>query len=133
MSYFLILLGVGKTSLVHLIVNGSSITRPPQTIGCTVGVKVKTSYSWSRKSLWFKTSPNVHCCFSSTLLMEILAAPQVALKVILKEISLLNSGMCQDMIVTKIAGLCFIHRLMVSNRASLLFSLISIYTSVYTL
>ncbi|KAJ0964101.1 hypothetical protein J5N97_029223 [Dioscorea zingiberensis] len=31
--------GVGKTSLVHLIVNGSSISRPPQTIGCTVGVK----------------------------------------------------------------------------------------------
>ncbi|KAM0945452.1 putative sigma-54 interaction domain, ATP-binding site 1 [Dioscorea sansibarensis] len=31
--------GVGKTSLVHLIVNGSSIPRPPQTIGCSVGVK----------------------------------------------------------------------------------------------
>ncbi|KAE7998198.1 hypothetical protein FH972_002764 [Carpinus fangiana] len=34
--------GVGKTSLVHLIVNGSSIARPPQTIGCTVGVKHAT-------------------------------------------------------------------------------------------
>jgi Rab-like protein 3 len=32
--------GVGKTSLVHLINKGSSIVRPPQTIGCTVGVKV---------------------------------------------------------------------------------------------
>ncbi|WCJ31757.1 Ras-related small GTP-binding family protein [Euphorbia peplus] len=31
--------GVGKTSLVHLIVKGSSVTRPTQTIGCTVGVK----------------------------------------------------------------------------------------------
>ncbi|KAG6768355.1 hypothetical protein POTOM_027267 [Populus tomentosa] len=31
--------GVGKTSLVHLIVKGSSSARPPQTIGCTVGVK----------------------------------------------------------------------------------------------
>ncbi|PKI33442.1 hypothetical protein CRG98_046173 [Punica granatum] len=31
--------GVGKTSLVHLIVNGSAISRPSQTIGCTVGVK----------------------------------------------------------------------------------------------
>ncbi|KAJ6929458.1 small GTPase LIP1-like isoform X1 [Populus alba x Populus x berolinensis] len=31
--------GVGKTSLVHLIIKGSSIARPPQTIGCTVGVK----------------------------------------------------------------------------------------------
>uniref|UniRef100_A0A6N2LYG5 Uncharacterized protein n=1 Tax=Salix viminalis TaxID=40686 RepID=A0A6N2LYG5_SALVM len=31
--------GVGKTSLAHLIIKGSSITRPPQTIGCTVGVK----------------------------------------------------------------------------------------------
>ncbi|KAE9449876.1 hypothetical protein C3L33_18225, partial [Rhododendron williamsianum] len=31
--------GVGKSSLVQLIVKGSSIARPPQTIGCTVGVK----------------------------------------------------------------------------------------------
>ncbi|XP_021887593.1 small GTPase LIP1 isoform X2 [Carica papaya] len=31
--------GVGKTSLVHLIVKGSFIARPPQTVGCTVGVK----------------------------------------------------------------------------------------------
>ncbi|XP_044478300.1 small GTPase LIP1-like isoform X4 [Mangifera indica] len=31
--------GVGKTSLVHLILNGSSVARRPQTIGCTVGVK----------------------------------------------------------------------------------------------
>ncbi|PPD97647.1 hypothetical protein GOBAR_DD05326 [Gossypium barbadense] len=31
--------GVGKTSLVHLIVKGSSTARPHQTIGCTVGVK----------------------------------------------------------------------------------------------
>ncbi|XP_008793498.2 small GTPase LIP1-like [Phoenix dactylifera] len=31
--------GVGKTSLVHLIVKGSSIARPSQTIGCTVNVK----------------------------------------------------------------------------------------------
>ncbi|XP_020241445.1 small GTPase LIP1 isoform X2 [Asparagus officinalis] len=31
--------GVGKTSLVHLILKGSAIARPPQTIGCSVGVK----------------------------------------------------------------------------------------------
>ncbi|KAL2246543.1 small GTPase LIP1 [Sesamum indicum] len=31
--------GVGKTSLVHLIMRGSSIARPPPTIGCTVAVK----------------------------------------------------------------------------------------------
>nr|GMC64249.1 small GTPase LIP1 [Ipomoea batatas] len=31
--------GVGKTSLVHLIMKGSSIARPPQTIGCSVSVK----------------------------------------------------------------------------------------------
>ncbi|EOX92299.1 Ras-related small GTP-binding family protein [Theobroma cacao] len=36
--------GVGKTSLAHLIVKGSSAARPPQTIGCTVGVK-HTTYS----------------------------------------------------------------------------------------
>lgn len=34
--------GVGKTSLVHLIIKGSSITRPPQTVGCTVSVKHTT-------------------------------------------------------------------------------------------
>lgn len=31
--------GVGKSSLVHLIVKGSLIASPPQTVGCTVGVK----------------------------------------------------------------------------------------------
>ncbi|XP_051117605.1 small GTPase LIP1-like isoform X2 [Andrographis paniculata] len=31
--------GVGKTSIVHLIMKGSSIARPPQTVGCTVSVK----------------------------------------------------------------------------------------------
>ncbi|XP_021737663.1 small GTPase LIP1-like [Chenopodium quinoa] len=31
--------GVGKTSLVHLILNGSAVARPPQTIGCAVSVK----------------------------------------------------------------------------------------------
>uniref|UniRef100_A0A1D1YXU1 Putative GTP-binding protein At5g64813 n=1 Tax=Anthurium amnicola TaxID=1678845 RepID=A0A1D1YXU1_9ARAE len=31
--------GVGKTSLVHLIVKGSAIAHPPQTVGCTVNVK----------------------------------------------------------------------------------------------
>lgn len=33
--------GVGKTSLIHLIMKGSSIARPPQTVGCTVSVKVR--------------------------------------------------------------------------------------------
>ncbi|XP_074577250.1 small GTPase LIP1-like isoform X2 [Curcuma longa] len=31
--------GVGKTSVVHLILKGASISRPSQTVGCTVGVK----------------------------------------------------------------------------------------------
>ncbi|KNA09654.1 hypothetical protein SOVF_151600 [Spinacia oleracea] len=31
--------GVGKTSLVHLILNGSALARPPQTVGCAVSVK----------------------------------------------------------------------------------------------
>ncbi|EFH38455.1 predicted protein, partial [Arabidopsis lyrata subsp. lyrata] len=35
---------VGKTSLVPLINKGSSIVRPPQTIGCTVGVKQNLRY-----------------------------------------------------------------------------------------
>ncbi|KAL2531465.1 putative GTP-binding protein [Abeliophyllum distichum] len=35
--------GVGKTSLVHLIMKGSSIARPTQTIGCMVGLKHTTN------------------------------------------------------------------------------------------
>ncbi|XP_047967384.1 small GTPase LIP1-like isoform X2 [Salvia hispanica] len=31
--------GVGKSSLVHLIMTGSSIAQPPQTVGCNVAVK----------------------------------------------------------------------------------------------
>ncbi|KAL6596040.1 hypothetical protein ACP70R_047404 [Stipagrostis hirtigluma subsp. patula] len=31
--------GVGKSSLVHLILKGSAIGRPSQTVGCTVGIK----------------------------------------------------------------------------------------------
>ncbi|KAL0378853.1 UNVERIFIED_CONTAM: Small GTPase LIP1 [Sesamum radiatum] len=41
--------GVGKTSLVHLIMKGSSIARPPQTVGCTVSVK-HTAYGSSGSS-----------------------------------------------------------------------------------
>ncbi|KAG9446945.1 hypothetical protein H6P81_013073 [Aristolochia fimbriata] len=41
--------GVGKTSLVHLIVKGSAIARPNQTIGCTVSVK-HTTYGSSGSS-----------------------------------------------------------------------------------
>ncbi|KAL4195533.1 hypothetical protein AMTRI_Chr05g73790 [Amborella trichopoda] len=42
--------GVGKTSLVHLIVNGSSIAHPQQTVGCTVGVKHVAYGSFSSSS-----------------------------------------------------------------------------------
>ncbi|KAJ4715536.1 Ras-related small GTP-binding family protein [Melia azedarach] len=41
--------GVGKTSLVNLIVKGGSFSRPSQTIGCTVGVK-HTTYGNSGSS-----------------------------------------------------------------------------------
>ncbi|KAE8697391.1 putative WRKY DNA-binding protein 51 [Hibiscus syriacus] len=37
--------GAGKTSLVNLIVKGSSTSCPPQTIGCTVGVKITATIS----------------------------------------------------------------------------------------
>ncbi|XP_010681069.2 small GTPase LIP1 [Beta vulgaris subsp. vulgaris] len=42
--------GVGKTSLVHLITKASSITRPAQTIGCSVNVKHITYGSPSSSS-----------------------------------------------------------------------------------
>ncbi|XP_020206863.1 small GTPase LIP1 [Cajanus cajan] len=41
--------GVGKTSLVNLILKGSPIARPPQTIGCSVNVK-HTTYGNSGSS-----------------------------------------------------------------------------------
>ncbi|KAJ4784354.1 Ras-related small GTP-binding family protein [Rhynchospora pubera] len=49
--------GVGKTSLVHLISNGSSLSRPPQTIGCTVSVKHLT-YSNANGATSSSTSSN---------------------------------------------------------------------------
>ncbi|KAJ9675435.1 hypothetical protein PVL29_024380 [Vitis rotundifolia] len=42
--------GVGKTSLVHLFIEGSAIARPPQTIGCMVGIKHLTYGSSSSSS-----------------------------------------------------------------------------------
>lgn len=42
--------GVGKTSLVHLILNGSAVARPPQTIGCAVSVKHVTYRSSASSS-----------------------------------------------------------------------------------
>lgn len=39
-----VFLGVGKTSLIHLIMTGSSIAQPPQTIGCNVAVKVVVAF-----------------------------------------------------------------------------------------
>ena len=49
--------------------------------------------------------------------MEILVALQAALKVIVREISLSNFGMYQDMTDTKSVGLFFIHKVMVCNRS----------------
>ena len=54
--FIFIFVGVGKTSLVHLIVKGSSSARPPQTIGCTVGVKV-----WFNMALLVDNNFVVYC------------------------------------------------------------------------
>ncbi|KAJ8480329.1 hypothetical protein OPV22_024056 [Ensete ventricosum] len=43
--------GVGKTSLVHLILKGSSIARPSQTVGCTVGVKAAKEARYDKEAL----------------------------------------------------------------------------------
>lgn len=113
---------------MNLIIKGSPIARPPQTIGCSVNVKVNTHSPRPPSRIpWLPKKYDVSILrifikypvsFSSILLMEILAALQVALKVILREISLLSCGMSQDMNGTKIVGLCFIHRLMVSKKKS---------------
>ena len=62
-----LLIGVGKTSLVHLIIKGSSITHPTQTIGCTVGVKVRFNILLILQGnfkivLKFNFAPS-NCCF----------------------------------------------------------------------
>lgn len=44
LKHLFIWIGVGKTSLVHLITKASSITRPAQTIGCSVNVKVTSNF-----------------------------------------------------------------------------------------
>lgn len=53
--------------------------------------------------------------------MEILVAHQTALKVTVREISLLNFGMFQDTIDTKNAGLFSTLKLMVSSEPSFSF------------
>ena len=40
LNFLISLSGVGKSSLVHLILEGSAIARPAQTVGCAVGIKV---------------------------------------------------------------------------------------------
>lgn len=64
---FNLVLGVGKTSLVHLILKGASISRPSQTVGCTVGVKV--IHCLSSVSLR-------RCCFCHCLLINLLLSYQ---------------------------------------------------------
>lgn len=153
------MIGVGKTSLVHLIIKGSSITQPPQTVGCTVSVKVETIFLQDNDlELFFlcliSTSTSVNVLFSSspvndkllviwfspsvfpvslcsTLLMEILVAHQTALKVTMREISSLNFGMFQDMIDTKNVGLFSTLRLMVRNPLSTLCMFVLIANSTY--
>lgn len=45
--------GVGKTSLIHLIVNESPITNPRRTIGCAVDVKVCRAGQLQWKSVYW--------------------------------------------------------------------------------
>lgn len=42
---------MGKSSLVHLIMTGSSIAQPPQTVGCNVAVKVILAYRFLKMNL----------------------------------------------------------------------------------
>lgn len=121
-SNFNILIGVGKTSLVNLIVKGGSFSRPSQTIGCTVGVKVRLilPVCWRYSRIFAVVQIFTNCLLfslSSILLMEILVAPQIASKGILREISLLNFGIYQDTRDTKIAELYSTHKLTVSTKS----------------
>ena len=61
--------------------------------------------------------------------MGVLGALQIASKVTVKGISLLNFGIFQNMSDTKIAGLSSIHKLTVS--ASVLAYFINLFTSVH--
>lgn len=125
--YYDIFLGVGKTSIVHLIVKGSSIARPSQTIGCTVDVKVRTYlfiYAFFSDSeriygaiLEFMFSLCLPFQLSSTLLTETRVALQAASKAIANEIFLWSFGIFLDMTDTKIVDLFSIHKLMASSKS----------------
>jgi hypothetical protein len=52
------LTGVGKSSLVHLLLNGSTVARPAQTIGCAVGVKVSNPVTNLLCSKFLNISPH---------------------------------------------------------------------------
>jgi hypothetical protein len=104
--------GVGKSSLVHLLLEGSAITRPAQTIGCTVGVKVSNVCITSFVYLFFIILA-IDSHYFSTLLTVVQGVHQIALKVMLKGTSLLNFGMFLGMSVTKSVVHFFIHILMV--------------------
>lgn len=71
---------MGKTSLVHLIMKGSSIARPSQTVGCSVSVKVRLLFAIleSVGKLSFLDEIHVFFFFCSIQLMGILLAHRVA-------------------------------------------------------
>jgi hypothetical protein len=104
--------GVGKSSLAHLLLEGSTITRPAQTIGCTIGVKVSNVCITSFVYLFFIILA-IDSHHFSTLLTVVQGAHQIALKVMLKGTSLLSFGMFLGMSVTKSVVHFFIHKLMV--------------------
>lgn len=115
-----LLLGVGKTSLVHLIMTGSSIAQPPQTIGCNVAVKVIVAFWYSWKWIHGVYSGLSWCLYfllCSMLHMEAPRAHRIISEATRTEIFLLNSGIYQDMKDTRTVDLYSILKLMVDKLA----------------
>lgn len=114
--------GVGKSSLVHLILKSSAIARPAQTVGCTVGIKVSIFCA-------FVTCRVCNLClitllFSayhfSMLLMEVRVVHLIT-SVMLKGTFLLSFGTSQDMSGIRHAGRFSIHKSMVHAVSLFLF------------
>lgn len=113
-----VFLGVGKTSLVHLIMTGSSIAQPPQTIGCNVAVKVVVTFCIRENEYIGLKLMSFFVLFlsCSILLMEVLRTHQITSEATRTETSLLNSGIYQGMKDTMTADLYSILKLMVYNQ-----------------
>jgi hypothetical protein len=113
--------GVGKSSLVHLILKSSAIARPAQTVGCTVGVKVSIFCAFVTCTVCNLCLITLLFCLPFSMLLMEVRAVHLITSVMLKGTSLLSFWMSQDMNDTRHAGRFSIHKSMVHAVSLFLF------------